>query len=255
MYVKLGYAVVATDYVGLGTNYGNASADMQSNAADIIHSISAARAAVPQLGRKWVALGESAGGLAALAVAEMEGGIRDPNYLGSIAVSGIADAKELYQQAYDTGSSSQLVVLAYEVHTLFPSFQPKQWLTEKALPLYRQVENACAVGSGDPEIPTVQMLKPGWQDNGFVQQFFARNLIGAKPAFRPLLIISSDADPAAKTGMTARTVARLCKQGDVVQFHPYQKSEFAGVLGDSVRDQLTWIQSRFAGRPAPNNCH
>jgi len=40
-----------------------------------------------------------------------------------------------------------------------------------------------------------------------------------------------------------------------MQFHEYQNSEFAGVLGESVRDQHTWIQARFEGQPAPSNCH
>ena len=254
MYVKLGYAVVATDYAGLGTDFSNMSVDMQSDAADVIYSIVAARAAVPQLGRKWVAMGESAGGLAALAVAELESEIRDPDYLGSIAVSGIADVKDFYEQAVTGNSLAQLLVLAYEVQTLYPAFQTKQMLTEKALAIYRQLETACAVPPGDSGAPATQMVKPGWRDNGFVQQFFARNIIGKRPAYRPLFIASSDADPVARMGITARTVARLCKQGDKVQFQRYQSSEFTDVLGDSVSDQISWIQSRFAGRPATSNC-
>ena len=99
-----------------------------------------------------------------------------------------------------------------------------------------------------------QMLKPDWEDNGFVRQFFARNTIGQRPTYGPLLIISSDADPVVRTGMTAQAVARMCKERDMVQFHKYQSAEFARVLGDSVRDQLTWIEARFAGRPASSNC-
>ncbi len=255
MYVKLGYAVVATDYVGLGTNFKNASVDMQSDAADVIYSIAAARAAVPQLGRKWVAMGESAGGLAALAVAELEGDLGDPDYLGSIAISGIADAKEFYEVSAKGRSPAQFVVLAYEIQALYPQFQLNQMLTEKALALYPQVEKACGMASTDSDTTVAQVLKPGWQDNGVVEQFFARNTIGQKPVYRPLLLVSSDADPAVRMGMTAQIVARLCGKRDVVQFHDYQKSEFAGVLGDSVRDQLTWIQARFAGRPASSNCH
>jgi acetyl esterase/lipase len=254
MYVKLGYAVVATDYAGLGTDFSNSSVDTQSDAADVIYSIAAARTAVSQLGRKWVAMGESAGGLAALAVAELESEIRDPDYLGSIAVSGIADVKDFYERAATGNSSAQLVVLAYEVETLYPAFQAKQMLTEKALAIYRQLETACSVGAGDSEPPATQTVKPGWRDIGFVQQFFARNIIGEKPAYRPLFIASSDADPVAKLGITARTVTRLCEQRDKVQFRRYQSSEFTDVLGDSVRDQMSWIQSRFAGRPASSNC-
>jgi hypothetical protein len=255
MYVKLGYAIVATDYVGLGTNFRNASVDRQSNAADVIYSIAASRAAVPQLGRKWVAMGASEGSLAALTVGELERDIRDPDYLGSIAVSGIADAKELYEQIAKGNSSGQFVFLAYGVQTLYPRFQMNEVLTEKALAMYRQIENVCAVTSTDSEVPANQMLKPNWKDNGFMQQFFARNTIGKKPTYGPLLIISSDADPVVRTGMTAQAVARICKQRTVVQFHKYQSAEFARVLGDSVIDQLTWIQARFAGRPASSNCH
>ncbi len=254
MYVKLGYAVVATDYTGLGTDFKNASVDMQSDAADVINSIAAARGAVPRLGRKWIAMGESAGGLAALAVAELESDSRDPDYLGSIAISGVANANDFYEQAARGHSPGPLVVLAYEVHTLYPLFQANQMLTDKALALYSQVEKACAVTSRDLDSTAAQVLKPGWQGIDVVEQFFARNTIGQKPADRPLLIVSSSTDPAVSMGMTGRAVARLCRQGDKVQFHEYQNSEFAGVLGDSVRDQLTWIQARFVGRPAPSTC-
>ncbi len=255
MYVKLGYAVVATDYAGLGTNFRNASIDMQSNASDVIYSIAASRAAVPQLGHKWVVMGESAGGLAALGVAQLEHDIRDPDYLGSVAVSGVADAKELYGQIAKEDSPGQMVFLAYGVQTLYPGFQVNQVLTEKALTLYQQLGNACAAPSTGPEVLANQMLNPGWKGNRFVRQFFDRNTVGRKPVYGPLLIISSDADPVAKTGLTAQAVAGMCKQRDRVQFHRYPKSEFSRVLGDSVRDQLTWIQARFVGRPPSSNCH
>ena len=254
MYVKLGYAVVATDYAGLGTNFRNASIDMQSNATDVIDSIAAARSAVPGLGRRWIALGESAGGLAALAVAQLEHDIQDADYLGSIAVSGVADARDFYEQIAKGDSPGQLLFLAYGVQTLYPRFQVNQVLTEKALPMYHEIENACAVTSGESEGAAAHMLNPDWEDNAFVQQFFDRNVVGRKPSHEPLLIISSSADPAVSTGMTARAVARMCKQRDMVQFHQYQSSEVARALGDSVRDQLTWIQARFAGRPPSSNC-
>ncbi len=254
MYVKLGYAVVATDYAGLGTNFRNASVDMQSNATDVIYSIAAARSAVPRLGRRWIALGESAGGLAALAVAQLEHDTQDTDYLGSIAVSGVADARDFYEQIAKGDSPGQLLFLAYGVQTLYPTFQVNQVLTEKALAMYQQIENACAVTSEESEGATVHMLKPDWEDNAFVQQFFDRNVVGRKPSQEPLLIISSSSDPAVSTGMTAQAVARMCKQRDMVQFHQYQSSEVARTLGDSVRDQLTWIQARFAGRPPSSNC-
>ena len=138
---------------------------------------------------------------------------------------------------------------------LYPQFQANQMLTEKGLALYPQLEKACVVMSRDSDTIAAPVLKPGWQDNSLSGTVSCPECDRPEACYRPLLIISSDADPAVRTGMTARAVAHLCRQRDVVQLHDYESSEFASVLGDSVREQLTWIQARFAGRPASGNCH
>jgi len=254
MYVRLGYAVVATDYTGLGTNFRNAVMDMQSNALDVIYSISAAQAAVPQLGRRWIVLGDSQGGLAAAAVAETEREIADPSYLGSIAVSGIADLRDLSQRLVQEPSPRALVFLAYAIKTVYPQFQVSDLLTEKAVPLYQQAENACALTGAGAEFSAREILKLDWQNNQFVQKFFARNTLGQKPARGPLLVISGEADPAVPIALTRQAVAQLCQQRDVVQFNSYPDLDPENVLGASVRDQIAWIQARFAGRAAPSSC-
>jgi len=118
MYVNLGYAVVATDYTGLGTNFRNAFLDTQSNATDVIGSVSAARAAVPQLGARWIVMGEGEGSLAAVAVAEKQNEIHDAGYLGSIAISGLADAKEIFAHSTQGPASSMFTFLAYGIKTV-----------------------------------------------------------------------------------------------------------------------------------------
>lgn len=55
----LGYAVVATDYIGLGTNFPHQYLAMDAQAEDVVNSIPAARAAVSQIGSRWVAVGHS----------------------------------------------------------------------------------------------------------------------------------------------------------------------------------------------------
>ncbi len=50
MYANLGYAVVATDYAGLGVDAGTPVVDAHSNALDVIYSVAAARAAVKEIG-------------------------------------------------------------------------------------------------------------------------------------------------------------------------------------------------------------
>src|SRR5712692_337712 len=49
MHVNLGYAVVVTDYAGLGTNFPYAALDMQSSALDVIYSVPAPAPRCPNL--------------------------------------------------------------------------------------------------------------------------------------------------------------------------------------------------------------
>lgn len=254
MYVNLGYAVVATDYAGLGTDFRNAPTDMRSNAMDVIYSIPAARAAVPQLGDRWVAMGESEGGLAVVSVAELEGEIRDANYLGSVAVSGVADMKDAYEHLPGEASGSLPVLLAYAIKTVYPQFEVGDMLTEKAVPAYQRIEKACSVTNTATEVSAGEMLKPNWMNNSLVKQFFSRNAFGQKPAQGPLLVISGEADSNVPIAITTQVIGRLCRLGDRVQFYKYEGVSPAGLLGYSVREQINWIQARFARQPVVNNC-
>lgn len=253
MYVGLGYAVVASDYAGLGTSFPNAALDMRSNALDVIYSVSAARAALPQLGTKWVAAGYSQGGLAAVGVAEAGSEAGDPNYLGAIAISGVAEAQETFERLAQGPSHRTLVFLAQGIKTVFPEFQVEEMLTDKAIPLYQHISHACEAGLG-PELTASEMLKPGWENNRYVKEFFARNTPGRKPVHSPLLLISGEADPEVPSALTATVVARLCKQKDRLLFVKYSGLDASAVLKESVSEQISWIRARFAGLPAPSNC-
>jgi len=253
MYVGLGYAVVASDYAGLGTSFPNAALDMRSNALDVIYSIPAARAALPQLGTKWVAAGYSQGGLAAVGMAEAESEVGDPNYLGAIAISGVAEAQDIFERVAQGPDPSRLVFLAQGIKTVFPQFRVEDMLIDKAIPLYRHISDACEASLG-PELAPNEMLKPGWENNRYVKEFFTRNTPGQKPFHGPLLLISGEADPEVPSALTATVVARLCKQKDRVLFVNYPGLNASAIIGDSVNEQISWIRARFAGLPAPSNC-
>jgi hypothetical protein len=225
MYLNLGYAVVATDYAGLGTNFRNAAMDVPSNASDVIDSVAAAHAAVPHLSLKWVSMGPSLGGKAAIGVAEMESTIRDSGYLGSIAISGVADLQDVYQQLAKGRSSGLFELLAYGIKTIFPAFGVRDMLSEKALSTFPEVEQSCAGGTVSTELSSSEILTRNWRENQFVKEFFNRNKLGQQPAYGPLLVISDDGDPSVLAAMTAQAVADLCKRGDRVQLDRFSGSE------------------------------
>jgi hypothetical protein len=250
MYVNLGYAVVATDYAGLGTAFRNAFSDMQSNARDVIYSIPAARAAVPQLNARWIAVGMGDGGPAAAGVAELESDMHDSGYLGSIVISGLDDPQDRYRPS-GPGKVQTPLFLAYGMQTVYPQFNPKDILTDKGLSLYPQVERSCTdPGQQSPS----EILNPNWANNSFVKQYFARNAAGQRHVQRPMLIISTALDLSIPISRTAQAVFAMCKRGEEIQFERYPESELSSLFGDSVGDQISWIQTRFADRPAASNC-
>jgi hypothetical protein len=251
MYVGLGYAVVASDYAGLGTRFPNAALDTRSNALDVINAVAAARAALPQLGIRWVVVGYAQGSPVAIGVAEASSGIDDPNYLGAIGISSLAEPEELFEQVAQGPSYSMLVLLARGIKTVYPEFRVEEILTDRGIRLYEYVSHACDASSG--QTPAAgEMLKPNWENNRYVKEFFARNTLGRKPALGPLLLISGDTGM--RSALTTTTVARLCAQKDHALFVKYPAFNESAVLGDSISEQVSWIRARFAGLLAPSNC-
>src|SRR5579872_6149583 len=119
--IAAGFAVVATDYHGLGTPGTHQYANKIAQAHDVIYSVPAARAAVPTLGSKWVADGHSQGGLAAWGVAEAEAERHDPGYLGAVSVSGALQLHPLFTHMAETpGVGFYLAFMAYAIHARFP---------------------------------------------------------------------------------------------------------------------------------------
>ncbi len=250
MYANLGYAVVATDFTGLGTNFPNAFADAQSNAWNVIDAMAAARHAVPGLGSRWIAMGIGEGAMASVRAAELEHRERDTNFLGSIAISQIADLEDQFRVG--TPPSPDLaLLLAHGIKTIDPQFKPEDILSAPAMPLYAKENQECAVPEAG-KLPLAATLKPNWQSNKFVQEYFNRNRLGTMAAGAPVLVVSGEEGAAMVN--TMKVIHRLCGQGDRVYLQRYAEGNPGSVIGDSVRDQMAWIQDRFANRSAQTNC-
>ena len=250
MYANLGYALVATDYSGLGSDLGKSVEDMQSNALDLMYSIPAARAAVPEIGTKWIALGTYQGARAVAAVAESD--VRDPNYLGSVAVSGLSDAADDYKR-FARDSTDRMLVLASTLQALYPEFSLSNMLTSEGMLAYQRFTQSCG---GDVALDLRgTTLRPGWENDRFVKEFFSGNMAGQRAARGPILVIAGGADGVIPAESTATTVSRMCKAGDRVDFLQYPNLDASGVMAASAADQISWIKARFAGNNAPNNCH
>jgi pimeloyl-ACP methyl ester carboxylesterase len=86
-YVRAGYAVVQTDYEGLGTPGVHPYLNGQSAANTVVDIVRAARDLDPHIGKDFVAVGHSQGGHSALWTAASDDPRRDVRLLGAVALS------------------------------------------------------------------------------------------------------------------------------------------------------------------------
>lgn len=259
-YVTLGYAVVATDYAGLGTVGPHAYLDIHTNANDVINSIPAAHAAVPDLSRRWLVVGHSQGGLSSLGVSELEANIKDPNFLGTVALAGasdLADAVESVQNAGLPVLNGLIAFWIYGVKAIYPEFQPKDVLSSEALSIYEaSVVDGCSAASGAfAMLPAKQILLPGWRDNPYIKRFFERNRPGAHSTYGPLLLVGGGDDILFTEAAERKIVERICAAGGRVQQKIYPGLGHDALVYGSLKDQLEWIAQRFRGESPANECH
>jgi pimeloyl-ACP methyl ester carboxylesterase len=257
--VRAGFAVIATDYHGLGTEGPHEYINKTAQARDVIYSVPAAHAAVPDLGRRWVVIGHSQGGITAWSVAEMQATLKDPDYLGAISVSGATDPQAILAQMGEPGSSAAfyLVYMAYAIHARSPDFKPSDMLVGKALESYPDVTTkgcwlyAYATFLNDHED---KVLKPGWDRTAAAQQFFAANKLGSAPVRGPLLVLTGEADQTVPLTLVKGVVKKACGNNIALSFRSYPGLDHDPTMEKSTPDQLAWVRDRFAGKPFTSNC-
>ena len=256
-----GYAVIAPDYQGLGMPGLHPYMDPITNGQDVIHAVRAARVAVPRLGRRWVALGHSQGGLAVSAVAQLQRQNRDAGYLGGVAVGGGWDMMSLLR-AWDSPSADPMLhgfmaLLATGIRAVDSSFTADQLLAAPALTRVAGVTGHCdSVHIGALyDLTHENVFRPDWQQGPALIRWLDRARLDG-PVDQPLLVIASTDDPIVPAHAVDGMVRRLCARGAPVDYRRFQGIglDHSGILVATTGLRLRWIADRFAGRPAARHC-
>lgn len=258
-YAMLGFAVVATDYAGLGTPGRHAYLDMRSNGSDVIYSVPAAREAVTSLSDKWVVVGHSQGGLSAIGAAEQEAEREDSGYLGAVSLAGASDLEDVIDAGLSANQpvlNGLLMFVVYGFQTAYPDLAVPDILTESAAKQYSVfVTDGCSAASGAfSELPANAVYRFDWKRNSWVQMMLERSRPGMRPARGPLLLVTGGADPMFTSEASLKIAGRLCRAGVRVQRSVYQGLGHDALVFGSMREQIEWIKSRFSGLSAPSNC-
>ncbi|OAA63866.1 hypothetical protein ISF_04575 [Cordyceps fumosorosea ARSEF 2679] len=266
--VQRGYAVVATDYAGLGSNYTTHKyLSHRAHLEDVYHSVRAARRALGShvLGDRWMAAGHSQGGGAAWKLAESALVRNDSAYLGTVA---LAPATHVVDMFLDHLADNTPALLGYFTYLPFalarglpslngsglaaPPMQLRLRLAERAQVCIAGMF-AMVKGLSKSEIIDEEGVARGRGQMRAWQREHSAAQGDRSPA--PVLVVQGEADTTVLMGTTRAAWRRACEAGNEVHLRLYEGQEHSATPEAAAPEWLGWIDERFYGRVgAGRNC-
>ncbi len=252
-----GYVVVGTDYAGLGVQKDASGAPIMheylaspSQGNDIVHSVSAARVAFPELSKDFVVIGHSQGGGAAWAVAQRAAASPIPGYLGAIAISPYTN----FLNEESVFGPRVAATICPGIASSFPDFDPQDILTaegEKRTALMSQT--GAGVAAAIAIVHNADLVKPDWRTNPYVGKYGDLTGSGGKPIQGPLLVIHGEADMMNSPATVKAAVENTARLFPSAQLESVWLPDVrhAPALGASQRLWMDWIADRFNGLEVP----
>lgn len=250
-WLKRGYAIVRTDFEGLGTPGIHPYLIGRSEAQGAIDIVRAARKLDPGVGRSWISAGHSQGGQAAL-FAAAEGPSRAPE-LRLRGVASFAPASHIAEQVgaakiFTTPSGlSALGALFVGGVASTGKVKPADVLTPAALALYPQVDARCL-----PQLAAADSwggIAPAGILRDDVDLTAIRAVLTAmNPALKikvPVLMLQGDADTTVFKSFTDQLLTELKAKGDSVDYRVAPGIDHGGIVSAEQAATTTWLAQRL----------
>ena len=272
IFVEKGYAIIATDYAGLGNNYTEHKyLSFPAHANDLYYSMVAARKAFPGLFTDgWMGVGHSQGGGAVWKLSESEllqTGAAG-KYLGTVALapaSKIYDMTllgvELLSQTSDYASYDILyetLWLPFAIERVFPHMSRAPFAeTLQNRTKLADMAQACNYGimSLAYGLKPSEIFTPAIKNNPEFQEW--QDMVApanGDKAREPMMIIQGLNDTAVLPQTTINSFKDTCRYGNEAHLRLYPGMDHSDVLTASAPEWLAFIDGRFAGRKTTRNC-
>jgi pimeloyl-ACP methyl ester carboxylesterase len=258
-WLKRGYAVVRTDYEGLGTPGVHPFLIGRSEARSMLDMVRAARKVNRRIGKRVVIAGESQGGQAALwAAAEAPKWTRELNVRGTLAfapVSQLRQQGELFVQLETAPPNlpAYAAMIMRGIDTADPRLQIATLLTDRTSPLYPFVDAECGSRLDDEDRFGSVAPNQFFRSDADLTPAFAAleaNDAGNLKLRQPVHIAQGTADQTVFKAFTDELVEELRAAGAKVTYKLYEGaghgSDLLATRGVS-RDALAFSRRR-AGR-------
>jgi pimeloyl-ACP methyl ester carboxylesterase len=257
-----GYAVVATDYQGLGTPGGHPYLNVRVEAYSVLDSIRAALAYEKRIANKIAIVGQSQGGGAAVGTAayapqyapelNVRGTVATgvPYFGPNVPSAGIADYNKV-----DPGIAYRFYIVLMAQQT-DPSLKASDVFQAAALPLFEVARSACIYSLEDDIVlerltgataylPAIRAVLA----NQF-PKFMFPTLALKQPLFVATGALDQDVNPAVQEAL----VKDACAAGATVEAHLYAGLAHSQTVNASLNDSIPFVKRIFAGQPIQPVC-
>ncbi len=257
-FIRNGYAILGTDYEGLGTPGRHPWLEGTSEGRGVLDIIPAAsELTAAELGDRYAIFGHSQGGHAALFAAELAAEwLPDHQLVGTVAAAPASELPLIAAAVNVAPLRGFGAMLLAGLNAAHPEAVIEDVLAAAALERLDVVDTECifevlgAFGDlGPDEFVTVPPadVQP-WKD------LLLENDPGHRVSDAPLLIVHGTADTVVPLVLSELLFDRLCGLDQVAERTLYDGANHTTVLIDASDDVRSWLSARFAGEPATTGC-
>lgn len=246
-----GYAIVATDYVGLGTPGVHPYLDGRTAAHSVTDMVRAARRVDRSLARKWVAIGQSQGGHATLFTASLATRYApELDFRGAVTTGAPSNLAQVFPLAGPYipdlplgGLSAYTAYMLTGLTAARPGFDVNRYLTPVGKDVLRDARTLCyadlkkrmtGISIGD-------LLKRPLFDAHFYRTASSVLDVPLTGYDRPFFIAQGTNDLDVPIPLTLKLVADLKARGVAFTFKPYVGADHSATMQASLPDTMPYV--------------
>jgi pimeloyl-ACP methyl ester carboxylesterase len=259
-----GFAIVATDYQGLGTPGPHPYLAVRPEAYSVLDSVRAVLKEFPDVANRIVVIGQSQGGGAAFATAGIA-----PDYAPGLGIRGsvatgvpFLSPAVLQPPAHPTPPDQADPAVAYNLYIGImmqqhdPSLTTDELVTERARPLFEEARTTC-VGKLFRDV-----LQAGLNRGNALKPAYVTAFKAVLPTLeystmhlpQPLFVGSGEQDHDVPPASQLNLVRDACAAGSVVDSHLYAGLSHSQTVNASLKDSVPFVRKIMAGEPITPVC-
>jgi pimeloyl-ACP methyl ester carboxylesterase len=254
-WLRAGYAVLQTDYQGLGTPGKHPYLIGEAEGRSVLDIVTAARQLDPKISKRFLISGHSQGGQSALfAAGEASSWTPKLRLRGTVAFAPASHILEQVPLLPSLTSPSSLTALATLIldgaSTQSSAIDVNKLLSDEVLAFYPQLQSQCleqlAASNSLGGIPPSHLIRSGADLSPVNPVLAAMNPLVTTAA--PVLIAQGAADTTVFPVYTDRLKDELVNAGDQITYNKYPGVDHVGVVTSGEADALAFFQAHLPGR-------